>query len=583
MKITQNISIKPFQESEMITRFEHKTLKYVKCACLAAIAIMAAVALPAQAADAPAADQAAPAPAPIVEQPVASARPATASSASDILSVTFQKDTSIRDALRYLAAKYQKNIIPSSKVDGALTVSTLYDVTFDEAMKAILGNSFRYEQNGNFIYVYGADEYKKIKEDPDRLETKVFTLYYISAAEAIKLLAPVVSSASVMQASSPAEKVAPTGGAISAGSGGGDSMALNDMIVIKDYPERLAMVAKKLKELDVRPLQVLVEATILSVTLTENTQFGIDWNTLGGVAISGVVSTATTGGASTSGFAPSPTSKLTIGITSDPVSAVITALETTNDITVMANPKILAINKQLGQVYIGSKLGYRDQTTTGTDGTTIAGAVSFLETGTKLAFRPYIGNDGYIRMDIQPKDSTGSLDAQGIPSETSAELATNIMVKDGQTVVIGGLLRTKTTISKSQIPILGDIPVVGILFRGTNDKTERQEVVVMLTPHIIKSPCDIPADEAKADMANLLEGARKEMQWFSRSRIAEDHYQSALKAYNSGNMRTALFEVRFALEFRPSYTEALRLEKLILSQSDKKADNTSMEKVMQTL
>jgi type IV pilus assembly protein PilQ len=328
---------------------------------------------------------------------------------------------------------------------------------------------------------------------------------------------------------------------------------------------------------------VLVEATILSVTLTENTQFGIDWNTLGGVAITGAVSAATAGGASTVGFAPSTTSGMKIGITSDPVAAVITALETTNDITVMANPKILAINKQLGQVYIGNKLGYRDQTTTGADGTTIAGQVSFLETGTKLAFRPYIGNDGYIRMDIQPKDSTGSLDAQGIPSETSAELATNIMLKDGQTVVIGGLLRTKTTISKSQIPILGDIPVVGILFRGTNDKTERQEVVVMLTPHIIKSPSDIPADAAKADMANLAEGARKEMQWFSRSRIAEDHYQSALKAYNSGNMREALSEVRFALEFRPSYTEALRLEKLILSQSNKKADNASMEKVMQTL
>jgi len=75
-------------------------------------------------------------------------------SENDILTVTFQKDATIRDALRYLAAKYQKNIIPSPKVDGTLSVFTLYDVTFDQAMKVILGNSFAYERNGAFIYVY---------------------------------------------------------------------------------------------------------------------------------------------------------------------------------------------------------------------------------------------------------------------------------------------------------------------------------------------------------------------------------------------------------------------------------------------
>jgi len=119
----------------------------------------------------------------------------------------------------------------------------------------------------------------------------------------------------------------------------------------------------------------------------------------------------------------------------------------------------------MGQVYIGRKLGYRDQTTTGVNGETIAGAVNFLKTGTKLAFRPYIGNDGYIRMGHLSKDSTGAVE-DGIPNETSAELTTNILLKDGQTIIIGGLIRTTTTTHKEADPVLGDLPLVGRCLQG---------------------------------------------------------------------------------------------------------------------
>ncbi len=151
----------------MKTSSRNTNLKYVRCICTATIAALTIFAQPTMAADAPAADQAAAPAAPATaapaaavpaapEQQIATVHTAGPSSDSDILSVTFQKDTSIRDALRYLAAKYQKNIIPSAKVDGALTVSTLYDVTFDQAMKAILCNKFIYEQDGSFIRVYTA-------------------------------------------------------------------------------------------------------------------------------------------------------------------------------------------------------------------------------------------------------------------------------------------------------------------------------------------------------------------------------------------------------------------------------------------
>ena len=119
--------------------------------------------------------------------------------------VAFQKDSNIRDGLRLLAALCKKNIVPMTGVDGPLTVSRLYDVTFEEALDAILGFGFRYEQDGAFVRVYTAEQYKKMKDDPERMVHKVFPLYYIQAEEALKLVKPVLSgSASAkVEASTP--------------------------------------------------------------------------------------------------------------------------------------------------------------------------------------------------------------------------------------------------------------------------------------------------------------------------------------------------------------------------------------------
>jgi type IV pilus assembly protein PilQ len=490
----------------------------------------------------------------------------------NIQSITFKKDMRIRDALAFLSLKYDKNIVPSPRVDGTLAFTSLFNVSFDEAMKAILGDNFRYEQDGNLIKVYTREEYKILKEDKERMITKVFTLYYISAAEAIRLVAPVLSGVGSIQGSSPASTVLPTGQSISAGSGGGDAMALNDMVVIRDYPEKIAEAEALIKQVDVCPKQVLVEATILSALLDEDTKFGIDWSTLSGVAITSIASIGTSGdgGAETRGFASLGTGaalpSLNVGVSKDNFTAIITALDSITDVTIMANPKILAINKQLGQVYIGNKLGYREGSTATPSGV-VEGEVKFLETGTKLSFRPYIGDDGYIRMDIQPKDSTGTVDElSGVPTETSVELATNIIVKDGETVVIGGLFRDEVSTTRKQVPLLGDLPLIGFLFRGTSDLTQRQEVIVLLTPHIVKDPRETGGREVAEDVSRKREGARKELQIIDRRRLAEDCYAKAARYYMEGALDSAMKEINSALEFRPTYLEALRLKERILAE-----------------
>jgi len=504
--------------------------------------------------------------------------------------IKFNKDQPIKDALRVLSARYKKNIVPSPSVDGILGFTTLTDVTFEEAMAAVLGDRLKYEQKGNLTRVYTAEEYKKLKEDTERMVHKVFTLYYLTSDEAEKLLKPVLSSAGKFSLSTGAEsKISQSGGGGGAGGGGslnggggGDSMALNDTIVMYDFPENVLKAEDILKALDVRPKQVLVEATILRALLTEEMDLGVDLNLLAGVSLDGTADIISGSVASTpirqvgnltgggtpmevSGFTTTGGNGLRVGIRSGDAVAFITALESVTDTTVIANPKILAVNKQEGSVLIGSNLGYRSSTTVAASGTATTGEVKFLQTGTQLVFRPYIGSDGYIRMDIYPKDSTATLNSDGVPDETTTELRTNIIVKDGETIVIGGLFRDVVTSTKAQVPLLGDIPLIGALFRGTTDQTQREEVIILLTPHIIDSAGQTDGAARAEDISRKRYGARKELQSINRSRFAEDHYIKAVQYYTDGNNVESLSELNDALDLYPAYLEAIRLKEKIVS------------------
>ncbi|MHC4362389.1 MAG: hypothetical protein ACYSTZ_06145, partial [Planctomycetota bacterium] len=167
---------------------------------------------------------------------------ATAAAGKPIQSFKFEAEFSIRSALAMLGSAYGKNIVPTPQVDGSLAFRELANVTFEEAMDAILGDNFPYEQVGNLIKVYTRDEYKKIMEDPARMEYKVFTLYYVTAAEAQNLITPLLSTAAQIQVTSPAETSISSGaggsggggGSVGAGGGGtsskggGDTLALHD-------------------------------------------------------------------------------------------------------------------------------------------------------------------------------------------------------------------------------------------------------------------------------------------------------------------------------------------------------------------
>ena len=486
--------------------------------------------------------------------------------------IAFQKDSDVTEGLRLLAKLCKVNIVPSASVNGPLSCPELLDVTFEQALGAMLGDKFVSEQDGNLIHIRTKEEDNKIKEDTDRMVHKVITLHYITAEEVEKLIRPVLSAAAQVARTTSAEsEITSSGSADSiSGGGGGDKLAINDMIVLFDYPENIERAEAVIAELDIRPQQVLIEAAIMAARLTEGMEFGVDWNLLTGVAITDFPAFINGYGtkAETFGFADNPATAqgLTVGFSADNVQAIITALETVTDTTLLANPKILAVNKQEGSVLIGKKLGYLNTTTQTQTSTTQS--VDFLNTGTQLIFRPYIGNYGYIRMDIYPKDSDGLIKANGTPDETTTELRTNIIVKDGETIVIGGLFRDVVTTSKKQVPMLGNLPLLGAAFRGTSDTVSREEVIILLTPHIIEEPSETGGDDRAEDVRMKMDAAKHSLQAIDRARIAEDAYARAARYYLEGDIDSAVYNVKVSLMMRPTYLEARRLQERIMAETD---------------
>ncbi len=400
--------------------------------------------------------------------------------------------------LRLLSLKGKRNIIASPNVKGTVTAN-LYGVTFDEALNSILiPNGAIHRHVKNFIYVYTIDELRVIDAEAlGKPLTHVFSLNYITAMDAKLFVDPIIGD-------DYATSVSPSISADLSSSpddGGGQSDAGQDYLIVTAPPEKLREVENILKQIDIRPKQVLIEATILRAALTDQNALGIDFSLVGGVdlellgASSPGLASLSLGqlpqdrferfnAAATTDLASNVTDGgLTIGVIKDQVAIFVRALEQITDTVVVANPKVLALNKQKGQIIVGRRDGYITTTVTETQAIQ---SVEFLETGTQLIFRPFIGNDGYIRVELHPEDSVGFVNAQGLPSEQTTEVTTNVILRDGDTILIGGLFREVTTDKRSQVPFFGDIPVFGQLFRSNEDTTTREEVIILLTVQIVK-------------------------------------------------------------------------------------------------
>jgi type IV pilus assembly protein PilQ len=512
-------------------------------------------------------------------------------------------DLPVQIVLRMIAEQTRTNIVTTRGVGGIVSAD-LYDVTLEEALTAILtSNGLAFRRDGRFIYVYTAEELAAIQANERRLETRVFHLRYITAKDAETIVKP-ISSRQAKMATTPAAAEglgsSNAGGGAAGGQGtGGDSHANREMLIVVDDPERLAEIARVIAKIDVPPRQVLVEATILRAQLNEDNALGIDFTTVGGIDFAELNSVSPGVQSITTGLVPQeklqettftvrtdfadnvPSGGFTFGIIKDQISAFIRALEEITDVSVLANPKILALNKQKGEVIVGRRDGFL--TTTVTETTAIQ-SVEFLETGTRLIFRPFVLDDEVIRMEIHPEDSTGGLTAANLPFKQTTEVTTNILVKNGHTILIGGLFREVATATRGQVPILGNIPLAGALFRNTSNALRREEIIILLTVHIVEGKIEEAlGDELAQDVERLRVGQRRSAHWSGRERLSMAHYRWAVEHFQSGNLSRAMWDANLALRTNPHNVQAMKLRERVLRRRDWDEDASSVRDVVQQM
>ncbi len=508
------------------------------------------------------------------------------------------KDEDLTRVLELLAIQSQRNIIPTKSVNARVSAN-LYGVTFYEALDALLHpNGFGWMERANRIEVYTLEELKTIEAASRTRIAKVIKLNYLNAIDAGAFVEALLSEGGQIKTNGKTPSFSiPDKTPI-----GQDDYANSAMLVIYDFEENVNEIERLIKEIDTRPSQVLVEATILQTQLNEANAFGVDFSVLGDLNFSdfagsggpmSVVNGLVAGKAKSLGSGDLPTPSdgegravvsspgntggpgtLKIGFVESDVAVFLKMLDEVGDTTIISNPKVLALNRQSARVLVGRKVGYLN--TTSTD-TTTTQSVEFLDTGTQLYFRPFVSDEGLIRLELKPavseavirdtKDATGA--AVTIPDEITNEIVTNVIVRDGQTVVLGGLFRESTQSSRRQVPFLGDIPLLGAAFRGHEDATARNEIIFMITPSIVSDQVLVMQGERGSSLVDRVRtGSRESLLPWSRERMSGQLMVEAERLASEGKEKEALWKIEQSLSMNHTQPEAIALRDRL---SNKKA------------
>ena len=263
------------------------------------------------------------------------------------------------------------------------------------------------------------------------------------------------------------------------------------------------------RELDVTPPQVLIEATVAEVTLNNQLQYGVQWylqnlNHFGGGFLSGMSPLATP----TTPIPPTVPG-LNLTYTGTNVQVALNALQSVTDVEVLATPRMLVLANDTATLQVGSSVPIITSSSAGIQANSlVVNNVDYRDTGVVLTVTPRVGDKGEIYIDVQQEvSSVATTTSSDIDSPTinQRKFHTQIAVESGQSVAIGGLIQTSKSKMDSGVPYLSRIPVVGMAFRQRNDTSSRDELVVFLKPTLVRSrsEADAVTDELAAGLRAL--------------------------------------------------------------------------------
>lgn len=455
--------------------------------------------------------------------------------------------------LEMLAKQGNLSILPSRSVQGKVS-ATLHGVDVATALDAILKSAgFVARREGDCIFVGTPDDFQAFEQPGGKLATRVYRPRYVPAAELQTLIQPLLSKQmGVCTVTSPAE----TGIQTDDTKAGGDAYAGGDVVVVRDYESVLEQIDQLVAEIDIRPVQVAIEAMILSVGIDDDDKLGVDFELLRN---KGHIRFAV-------GAPPSALDKmkleggLKIGFLDSSISAFLQALETVKDTNVIAAPRLMVLNKHRALIQIGKQQGYVSTTFSETVATQ---SVEFLATGTLLRLRPFVCGDHLIRMEIHPELSDGEVQELAgftVPQKDITQVTTNVMVRDGCTVILGGLFREQLVNNSTQVPLLGNLPLVGAVFRNRAEQVTREEIIVLITPRIVLDEEACPeGEQAAAEFHRRQAVAAEKLTPLGKRHVARRFFRLAQNAWAAGHRDAALRFAELAVHFDPTNRAAIDL------------------------
>lgn len=277
---------------------------------------------------------------------------------------------------------------------------------------------------------------------------------------------------------------------------------VNNTLVVRSSPETYRRIASIIRQLDTAPLQVLIDATIAEVTLTDELDYGVQFFLSNGRRqIINTTGNSSSVSANLPGFAAS--------YVKGGAEVVLSALDQVTRINVISTPRIMVLDNQSATLNVGDEVPIITQQQQSADSNSnIINQVTYRETGTSLSVQPRVSSSGLVTLDILQETSNvveSTADGTLTPTISQRTIESSIAVQNGQTILLGGLIQERDSRTKSGIPVLSDAPVIGGLFGTRGASSGRTELIVLLTPRVVRNPNEVRdiTDELRDRIQNL--------------------------------------------------------------------------------
>ncbi|GHA98702.1 type IV pilus secretin family protein [Modicisalibacter luteus] len=404
------------------------------------------------------------------------------------ISLNFQ-DIEVREVLAIIAEFTGLNLVASDSVQGSVTLN-LRDVPWDQALELVLrSHGLASRKNGNVLVVAPASELASMERQELETEAQMQELIPLATEYLQVRYAKAASLAAMLRGEEGLGLISDRG-----------RVSIDERtntLIIQDTRERIEEIIGVVDQLDIPVRQVQIEARIVIARDSVARELGVSWGLSSADAVNGVLgngssldlSGAATGSVSDGGLSvdlgssTGASTSFSFGYISGDIllDMELRALESEGKSQTISQPKVITANQQPAVIKQGQEIPYQESTSSG------ATNVEFKEAVLSLQVVPQITPDNRIIMELViNNDDVSDTTFDGAPAIDTNEIQTQVLVNDGETVVLGGILRTEQLRQLFKTPLLGDLPLLGHLFRYTEESNEKVELLVFITPKIIE-------------------------------------------------------------------------------------------------